>query len=350
VSLDTAISEKKLITLSYAENVFSFEFAALNFTNAGKNQYAYKLEGFDHEWTYCGTRRYATYTNLDGGSYVFKVRGSNNDGVWNEVGASITVVITPPFWKRWWFTALFWVTVAVAFGGTIRYLEKGKLKRRIERLEQQQALEQERLRISRDMHDEVGATLTQISILSELAGKDGGESGDPAVHVKRISEKSREVIDNIGEIIWAINPKNDQLDNLVAYLRQYALQYFSSSHVACHFEAPDDLPALSMSAQARRNIFLVCKESMHNVMKHSGAAEFTLTLRQSQGRLEILMKDDGRGFSTENLSGLGNGLSNMKRRMEEIGGTLTIDSRPGQGTCVRLTAPSGEKRIPHLGD
>ena len=158
------------------------------------------------------------------------------------------------------------------------------------------------------------------------------------------------MIDNIGEIIWAINPNNDQLENLVAYLRQYALQYFSSSRIACHFEAPDDLPPLSMSAQARRNIFLVCKESMHNVMKHSGATEFTLTLRRSRGRLEILMKDDGRGFSTENLLGFGNGLTNMKRRIEEIGGTLTIDSGPGRGTCVALKAPSGEKRIPHLGD
>jgi ligand-binding sensor domain-containing protein/signal transduction histidine kinase len=342
VPLDSAISEKTSLDISYKENVFSFEFAALNYTSPEKNQYAYKLEGFDADWTYCGTRRFATYTNIDGGNYIFRVRGSNNDGVWNEVGASIAVSVTPPFWKKLWFTTLFWLVIAGSVGGTMRYIEMRRLKRRIELLEQQQALEQERLRISQDMHDEVGATLTQISILSELARTEVEGSGESASHVERISEKSREVIDNIGEIIWAINPNNDQLENLVAYLRQYALQYFKSSHITCRFEAPDDLPPLLMSAQARRNIFLVCKESMHNVMKHSQAAEFTFMLRQLPRGLEIRMEDDGKGFSPEDLPGFGSGLKNMKRRMEEIGGTLTIGSRSGRGTCVALAVPYGE--------
>jgi signal transduction histidine kinase len=342
VSLDSAISETRHVELSYKENVFSFEFAALNYSATEKNQYAYKLEGFDNDWIYCGTRRYATYTNLDGGSYIFRVKGSNNDGIWNEEGTSIAVIITPPFWKTWWFTIMFWLTIAGSTGGTIRYVEIRKLKGKLERLEQQQALARVRLRISEDMHDEVGATLTQISILSELARKEGEGSGESADHIKRISEKSREVVDNIGEIIWAIDPNNDHLENLVAYLRQYTFQYFKSSPIQCRLEAPDDLAPLSMSAQARRNIFLVCKESMHNVIKHSQAAEFTLTLRQSPLGLEILMKDDGKGFSTEEHSGLGNGLRNMKRRMEEVGGILKIESGPGQGTLTVLTVPLRE--------
>ncbi len=171
VPLDTAISEKKVLELSYRDDVFSFEFVALNYTSPEKNQYAYKLEGFDKDWIYCGTRRYASYTHLDGGTYVFKVKGSNNDGVWNEAGTSIVVIITPPFWKTWWFRTISFLTIAVSIGGTIRYIETTKLRRRLRALEQQEALERERLRISRDMHDEVGANLTKISVLSELAMK-----------------------------------------------------------------------------------------------------------------------------------------------------------------------------------
>ena len=176
VPLDSAISEKHSIEMSYKENVFSFEFVALNYTSSEKNQYAYKLEGFDDDWIYCGTRRYATYTNLDGGSYIFRVKGSNNDGVWNEEGTSIAVIITPPFWTDDGGSGrLVLLPLLVSLGGSIRYVEMKKLKRRIERLEQERALERERTRISQDMHDEVGASLTEIAILSELARKEMGD-------------------------------------------------------------------------------------------------------------------------------------------------------------------------------
>jgi hypothetical protein len=134
-------------------------------------------------------RRYATFSHLEPGEYIFRIKGSNNDGVWNEAGTSITIIITPPWWKTWWFTIFFWVAVAGSIGGTLRYVEKRKLQKKIERLERERALEKERVRISQDMHDEVGSSLSEISILSELLKRDMAKS-EKAETPKDISERS----------------------------------------------------------------------------------------------------------------------------------------------------------------
>jgi len=330
------ISSSGVIELSYKENFFSFEFAALDFVRPEKNRYAYKLEGFNEDWIDCGLERSATFMNLEGGRYTFRVKGSNNDGVWNEEGTSIAVVITPPFWKTWWFTTLLWMILAGSAGGTVRYVEMRKIRERMRILEQQQALDHERLRISRDMHDEVGATLTEIAILSELAKKDEGQA-TTGIHIQKISERSREVVDNIGEIIWAINPKHDHLIDLAAYLRQYAAQYFRVASIRCRFEFPDTVPDLQLSAEARRNIFLVVKESLHNVVKHSKATEVVVRFTLVDQKMEIVIRDNGIGFSLKDATSLGNGLHSMKERMEDVGGRFVVESQPRCGTTVSLS-------------
>jgi two-component system sensor histidine kinase ChiS len=339
VPLDTAISEKKALELSYQDNVFSFEFAALNYTSPEKNQYAYKLEGFDEDWVYCGTRRYASYTNLDGGAYVFKVKGSNNDGVWDEVGTSITVIVTPPFWKTWWFRTLLIVTIAVLIAGTIRYIEITKLRRRLRVLEQRQALERERLRISRDMHDEVGANLTRISVLSELAMRKSEKTDGATEELLKISQTAREVVDNIGAILWAINPRNDRLDNLAGYIREFASEYFEMTPIKYLFDFPEQVLAHPLSAEVRRNIFLTTKEAINNVVKHSGATLVELHCRVSDHEVEFNIQDNGRGFIIEDLPRHRNGLLNMKKRIEDIGGNFQIESQLGCGTSIRLMVP-----------
>ncbi|MGA9364320.1 MAG: two-component regulator propeller domain-containing protein [Bacteroidota bacterium] len=339
VPLDTAISEKKILELSYRDDVFSFEFVALNCTSPEKNQYAYKLEGFDKDWIYCGTRRYASYTHLDGGTYVFKVKGSNNDGVWNEAGTSIVVIITPPFWKTWWFRTISFLTIAVSIGGTIRYIETTKLRRRLRALEQQEALDRERLRISRDMHDEVGANLTKISVLSELAMRKTEKTDGATKELLKISQTAREVIDNIGAILWAINPRNDRLDNLTGYIRESMSEYLEMTPIKYSFDFPEQMPGHSLSAEARRNIFLTMKEAINNVVKHSGATSVELHCRVSDHEVAFSIQDNGRGFIIEELSGRGNGLLNMKKRIEDINGSFQIESQPGCGTRIRLTVP-----------
>jgi signal transduction histidine kinase/ligand-binding sensor domain-containing protein len=339
VPLDTSISEKKTIELSYRDNVFSFDFVALNYTGPEKNQYAYMLEGFDKDWVYCGTRRHASYTNLDGGTYTFKVKGSNNDGVWNETGTSIAVIITPPFWRTWLFMIIFFLVMAVLIGGTVRYAATTKMNRKLRALEQQQALERERLRISQDMHDEVGANLTEIAILSERVRRDLHKPREAEANVQKIAERTREIIDNIGEIIWAINPKNDMLDNLAGYLREFASEYFGMTSIECRFDFPDQTLSHPLSAEVRRNIFLTMKEAINNVVRHSGATSVELHCRVSDHEVEFSIQDNGRGFTIEEPSGRDNGLLNMKRRIEDIKGNLQIESHLGQGTMIRLTVP-----------
>ncbi len=169
--LDSSISVKKNIELNYQQNDFSIEFSALDFINSSQNKYAYKLKGYDKDWIYCGTRRQVTYMNLDYGTYTFRVIGSNSNEVWNKKGASLTITIFPPWWGTWWFKITSILLLFITAGGTIRYVEMRRIKRKMELLEQERALEHERTRISRDMHDEIGSNLSEIVILSELAKK-----------------------------------------------------------------------------------------------------------------------------------------------------------------------------------
>ena len=324
------------VSLSHGNNFISFEFAALSYVSPEKNQYAYKMEGIDSGWVQSGTRRYAGYPNLDPGEYVFRVKGSNNDGIWNEKGTSIAVIIIPPYWATWWFRSFAIITMFLAIGGGIRYVEMRKLKRRIELLEQERALEGERLRISQDMHDEVGSALSEITILTELVKKESNGPHNADAHIRKISDRSREVTQSINQIVWAINPKNDPLENFVAYIRHYAVQYFTASPIRCRCDFPETVPDVHLSAEARRNVFLAVKESLHNIVKHSFATEAVITLRNTGAAIEILIEDNGVGFSPGTRSSIGNGLDNMTMRLAQIKGVCEVQSSPGAGTRVRI--------------
>jgi signal transduction histidine kinase len=309
----------------------------LNFVHPEKNQYAYKLEGFDKDWVYSGSAHIATYTHLNPGKYVFKVKGSNNDGVWNEAGAMVRIVISPPFWTTWWFRIFGFIALLISVGGSVRYVEMRKLKRQIEKLEREGAMERERMRISQDMHDEVGAGLSEIGILSELAKKDIRNPDELDIYMQRISDTSREIIASIGEIIWAINPKNDLLDDLVAYLRHYTTRYLGTTAMKVEFDIPETIPDFSLSAEARRNMFLVLKEALHNIVTHSEATAVFIQVSFTKQHVNMLIQDNGKGFSAGDTSRFGNGLHNMEKRMKSIRGEFAVDSRPFGGTCVRIS-------------
>jgi ligand-binding sensor domain-containing protein/signal transduction histidine kinase len=324
----------KEVYLNYNENYVSFEFSALSFIKPEENQYAYKMEGIDKDWIFSETRHYASYPNLEPGKYIFRVKGSNNDGVWNEEGTSIAIIISPPWWGTWWFRIGSLIMLFISVGSIIRYLEMKKIKRKIEQLEQERALERERTRISRDMHDEVGSSLSEIAILSELAKKKPEEA---AHHIQEISERAAEVIDSVSEIVWAMNPQNDKLDNLIAHTRRYAVKYLGLANISCKFTTPYEIPSSSISAELRRNIFLVVKELLHNVVKHSCASEVMFEVSLLDHNLEIKIADNGKGFSLEQSTGLGNGLINMRKRIEDIGGTFNMESTQDKGTQIEFS-------------
>jgi signal transduction histidine kinase/ligand-binding sensor domain-containing protein len=336
--LKKAISEADEITLSYTQNMFSFKFAALDFTCPAKNQYAYKMEGFHDDWIHCGNERTALFMNLDPGKYVFKVKASNNDGVWNEEGTSIKVIIIPPFWQRLWFQLVLGLLVLGGIIGLVRFLSTRKLRQQLEAVEQQRAMEKERTRISSDMHDEVGASLTHIAITSELLKKSlhQTQKNEALDYVEDISRTAREVIDHIGEIIWAINPRNDSLDSVIAYIRQYAGNFFEVSPIRCHYDLPERLPPQTLTSEARRNLFLVTKEALNNILKHAEAEEVQIKMALHGDDLKLSIEDNGKGFCQQEVSRFGNGLKNMKKRMEDIGGQFEISSRPGEGTVIKI--------------
>ncbi|MBI2427547.1 MAG: hypothetical protein HYV29_01875 [Ignavibacteriales bacterium] len=331
------ISATTKFELQYPVNDITIQYAALSYRVHARVRYTYMLEGYHDGWIEAGNQTRATFTNLPAGDYDFRVIACNDDGVWNSTGASLAFTLPAPFWQTWWFYGTIIMITFGAFAGMIRYYELRKVKRRIEQLEHEQALERERSRISKDMHDEVGSSLTQIAILSELAKR--GEQKESQSHLEKISTTSREVIDNISQIIWAVDPKNDTLENLLAYTREYISETVEMMPMRCELRFPDRVFTAKVSAEFRRNIFLTVKEAVNNAVKYSRAATITTTVVVSGDQLTIDLQDDGIGFSAGEVSRFGNGLNNMKKRIQDLHGILSIDSERGRGTHIRITVP-----------
>jgi len=203
-------------------------------------------------------------------------------------------------------------------------------------LDRQLMLERERTRISQDMHDDVGASLTRISMMSDLIKNRTDVGGGARQWLGKISDTSRGLMEEMNQIIWALNPKNDNLEGLVAYVRRFAFEYLEPSAVNCVFDLPGELPNRALSVEVRRNVYLVVREALHNVVKHAGATTVWVNLEMNEQGFRIRIKDDGSGFNPSKLEFPGNGLTNMKKRMNDIGGELVIRSKAGEGTEIKL--------------
>ncbi len=319
------------VELSYQQNFFAIEFVALNYSAPMKNRYAYCLEGFDKDWIPCGTRRFASYTHLDGGEYFFRVKASNNDGVWNETGAMLRIVIHPPYWETWWFRGILVLLIAGIPLSIYRYRSNKLLE-----------LERTRTRIARDLHDDIGATLTSVALFSELARKEVADRPAAASNrLERIAETSRSLLDKMNDIVWAINPENDTLENLLLRMKEVAVGLLDASDIRCELHFPDRVPPERLSMSARRDLFLIYKEIVHNVVKHSAASRAVITVAVRPERkpsLSIEVRDDGKGFDLEQVR-RGNGLNNIEQRARMIRATVDYSTAEGKGTTVTLLLP-----------
>jgi ligand-binding sensor domain-containing protein/signal transduction histidine kinase len=334
------------VTVRPGQERLEIHFTALSFTAPEKVRFRYQLEGFDPKWVEAGQDRYARYTKLPAGQFRFRVLACNNDGVWNEAGASFALSVIPPLWRTAWFlgTALLAATAGVA--GTARFVTKRRMHRKLERLRQQHAVEQERTRIARDMHDEIGAKLTKISFLSELVKRDLPRPVEAEKQIDQVSDTARQLIRALDEIVWAVNPKNDTLENLANYLCRYAGDYFQNTDLQCQFDIPTQVPDCGLSSDARHNLFLAVKEALHNTLKHSGATQVRVRIAVQHARLEVFVADNGRGFNPDatppavlRRQRVGTGLVNMRQRLADIRGRCDIVSAPGQGTTATFTLP-----------
>jgi signal transduction histidine kinase len=243
----------------------------------------------------------------------------------------------PHFWQTWWFIGLALLSAGVAIAITVRGIEKVKVRRRFERQEQAHAVELERARIARDFHDDLGACLSHMIVLSELVKVDKAQPSEIEIHAAKIGSTARKAVQGLGTIVWAVNPRNDTLDSLVQYISQYAYDFCEAPQIACHLDLPTEVPPIPLTAEIRHNLFMVVKEALNNVLKHSCASEVHLRLTLQDAVLEIQVEDNGCGFETNTTSGSGrSGLTNMRQRTKMIGALLFIESQPGKGTSIRV--------------
>jgi len=329
---------KKLheIRLDYKQNFFSFDMAAMSFDYPEKNQYAYQLEGFDEEMIYCGTKNHVSYTNVFPGIYTLHIIASNNDGVWNNEGIRIQIEITPPFWMTWWFRITSTIIILIISTLIIRYIFIRRLKKRLAAIEQQREIEGIRSRISRDIHDEIGSGLTRITLLSELVKSNFDSENNDAPLVDKIISSSREISSNLSEIIWTVNPEHDNLESMLSYMRNYINKFFEDAQISYIIAFPEDITNDYIHPDIKRNLFLILKESLTNIIKHSLAKTVMITFSISDKNYKLIIADDGIGIDETKKDEFGNGLRNIQSRAKTINAACSIQSDYGKGTTISI--------------
>jgi ligand-binding sensor domain-containing protein/two-component sensor histidine kinase len=315
------------IHLSHKQNMITFNFAALSFTNAFLNRYAYKMEGFDDDWRDAGNNQTATYTNLNGGTYTFRVKAANNDGTWNHEGTYATVIVHPPFWRTWWFYAL------CALGlGTILYTYY-----RI-RINQLIRLQNIRTRIARDLHDDIGSTLSSINIISSMADRVSPSETKSSELFHTISNASGQAMDLMSDIVWSINPGNDKLEMIIIRMRQYASEILEAAGIDFVIEMNEADKNILLPLEIRKDFFLIFKEAINNLAKYSRATKAIIRLKFTHHVIHLYIEDNGVGFDPDQVHS-GNGLKNMKSRAMQMKSHMILSSKPGEGTRIELSVP-----------
>jgi ligand-binding sensor domain-containing protein/signal transduction histidine kinase len=301
-------------------------------------RFRYQMERLDPDWIDAGIGRSAVYNYVPPGDYRFRVSVSAGAGAWNATEAEMSLRVLPYFWQTWWFTSLSALACISLIGGTFRYLGKRKLERQLAQLEQERALERERSRIARDLHDDLGSSLARISLLSGLVKADKDNPTQVETYAGKIFDSADQTVRSLEEIVWAVRPGSDTLQSLVEYIAHFANELFEGNHTRCRLDLPHDLPPLPLAPDVRHNIFLIVKEALTNALKHSDAHEVRVQTKASESAIEIAVEDDGKGFipSGTPSSDKRNGLMNMTQRAESIGGHLDLSSVPGRGTTVRF--------------
>jgi ligand-binding sensor domain-containing protein/signal transduction histidine kinase len=327
------------------------QFTALSFASPEKVRFRYRLDGFDPDWVKGGMERSVRYGRLPYGTYTFHVQAGTVDDSWYEGGANFHFLIPPPIWGSKWALASYGLATVGLVGGTVRLVSYRRLRRRLATLAAQQAMERERIRIAQNMHDEIGSKLTKISFMSERAKGDLQGQNSVALKLDSIAQTSRDLLQSLDEIVWVVDPHNDTLEHLAAYLSHYATEYLENTSVECELRIPPGLPNLPLSAEARHNLFLAFEEALNNALKHGRPSRVQIEMLIGPSRFEIKIQDNGCGFDPAATNSAeqedpakskkwgGNGLPNMRQRLAEVGGQCTIRSGAGNGTCVSLRLP-----------
>ena len=326
--------DKASLEVSPGKHQFEFRYTGLSLVSSDRVQFRYRLEGADAKWIEAGKQRSVQYNLLPWGTYQFRVIACNSDGVWNEKGATLQIVIPPHFYETWWFRLLACVVILGGVALAIRNVTLRRLRWKMQQLERQHAVERERTRIARDIHDDLGASLNLIAVLGDLAKKEKTDE-----RIEKMSTTARQAVTSLDEIVWAVNPRNDTLAHLVDYAGQYATGYLRAAGIRCLLDVSEEIPPTEVASDVRHNLFLVIKEGLQNIVKHSRATEVWLRVSTSAKMLRVVIEDNGRGFEKPGEDSRGNGLRNMRERVAEVGGECRIQSRVGAGTIIDIELP-----------
>ena len=327
------------LTIPAGRERLEIRYTSLNLGAPDRARFKYQMEGYEKAETDAGVTRVEHFSNLPPGTYHFRVKASNEDGVWNNAGAVLAIVVEPPFWRTWWFLTLSTAGLLGLIVATVHFISTQKLQRQLAAMRQHEALEKERARIARDLHDQLGANLTQVSLLGEMVETDKDLPEEVEAHAKQISQTARTTAAALDEIVWAANPSNDTLDGLVTYACKYAQEYLALAGLSYRLDVPEQLPSTPVAPDVRHNVFLAFKEAVNNVVKHAGAKSVRVRLALDSNQFTIEIEDDGRGVSEADQAKGRNGLRNMRKRMEDLGGEFSVAPAAERGTRVRLTAP-----------
>ncbi len=370
-------AESVRLRIEPGKRQIEFRYTGLSFVSPDRVRFRYKLEGQDKDWTEAGTYRSAQYNYLRPGPYTFRVSACNNDGIWNEAGAALSFEMLPYFYETAAFRIAAWLMGAALVGLVVRQIVSRRLQRRLRDLERQQAIERDRARIAQDIHDDLGAGLTQIMLLSELARREPAQ--EVQNHLGQISDMARGLTRAMDEIVWAVDPQHDTLTGFMDYASAFTEEFLRTAGLRCRMELPSELPSWPMDAELRYNLFLSLKEALNNVVKHAHATEVRLELRLDSDSFTLIVQDNGHGMPRANGNGdrgrsvsngrsgvlltgnnhrtghqdhtgipykatvpperlaSGHGLLNMAKRLRSAGGGCHIHSENGDGTRVEMT-------------
>ena len=318
------------LKLTASENNLQIDYMGLAFDPGDALRYQYKLEGADKDWGPPTEDRTVNYSRLSSGDYRFLVRAITSNGAISAAPAIVEFRILPPLWLTWWFISLVAIVVALAVYAVYRY--------RVSRLLE---LERVRIRIATDLHDDIGSSLSQVSALSEVVNRRVGHDPTVTEPLSTIADLSRDLVDSMNDIVWAINPRRDRLSDLINRMRRFASDVFTARDIEFRFNAPASHHDMKLGPELRRETYLIFKESINNIVRHSECTEASIEFTIDGGWLRLTVEDNGRGIDPDrpNRGSDGNGLTSMNQRATRAGGSLNVVSRPNQGTTVTLAVP-----------
>ena len=327
------------VSLGKGVRQLGVEFGVISFSGQENVRYRYRLEGLDDAWVETGSQRSAYFSQLPPGKYRFQVSACSNQGIWNVAGAAFDFKVEPFYWQTFWFRVVAMLAALLLVAGVIWYFARRRLRAEAELLRHEQALERERARIAEDLHDDLGARLTEVSLISSLGVRPATSLEKAKDYLKEVVGKSREMVEALDEIVWAVNPKRDDIPSVTSYLIHYAERFFEPTQIHCRLDVATDIPSAHMSSEQRHELFLAFKEALSNVARHSSATEVRLRVFVHDGIFRVQIEDNGCGIPEKTAGHGGDGISNMRMRLHRMGGFCDVRSADGKGTRVEFALP-----------